>query len=206
MGEWAMRDKLLDQMLRHRIVVILRGVKPEEMVEICKTLAEAGARFIEVPLNTPGALECIRLATDHFRDSNVHIGAGTVLKPDAVDAVFEAGGKYIISPNTRPDVIRRTLDHGMLSIPGFATPTEAFTAVDAGADILKCFPCGTPGNIAVLKSVVPLPVFAVGGITCDNRDAYLGVAAGVGVGIGIYRPGMTIEELRQSAARFFDLS
>lgn len=199
-----MRAELMSQMLSHKVVVILRGVKTEEMIAVCETLAEAGARFIEVPLNTPDALACIRLAADHFRDSKVHIGAGTVLKPDAVDAVFEAGGQYIISPNTRPDVIQRTREHGLLSIPGFATPTEAFMAIDAGADILKCFPCGTPGNIAVLKSVVPLPVFAVGGISRANRDAYLAVADGVGVGIGIYRPGMTLQELRESAARFFD--
>ncbi len=199
-----MRAELMSQMLNHRIVVILRGVKTGEMIEVCATLAEAGARFIEVPLNTPDALACIRLAAEHFRDSEVHIGAGTVLKPDDVDAVSEAGGEYIISPNTRPDVIRRTLDLGLLSMPGFATPTEAFAAIDAGADILKCFPCETPEHIAVLKSVVPLPVFAVGGISRANRDAYLAVAAGVGVGIGVYRPGMTVPELRESAIRFFD--
>lgn len=201
-----MRAELMSQMLSHRIVVILRGVKPAEMIGVCETLAEAGARFVEVPLNTPDALASIRIAADHFRDSNIHIGAGTVLKPDDVDAVCAAGGKYIISPNTRPDVIRRTLERGLLSMPGFATPTEAFMAIDAGADILKCFPCGTPANIAVLKSVVPLPVFAVGGISRDNRDAYLGVADGVGVGIGIYRPGMTVPELRDAAAAFFDLA
>ena len=198
-----MRNELLCKVLDHRVVVILRGVKPEEMVEVCETLAGAGAQFIEIPLNTPNALESIRLAAAHFQNRDIHIGAGTVVTPTAVDAVFEAGGTYIISPNTNPAVIKRTLKHGMLSMPGFATPTEAFTAIDAGADILKCFPCGTPEDIAVLKSVVPLPVFAVGGISCENRDAFLKTAAGVGVGIGIYRPGMSLPELQTAAARFF---
>jgi 2-dehydro-3-deoxyphosphogalactonate aldolase len=201
-----MRDELMSQMLGHRVVVILRGVKPPEMIEICEALAEAGARFVEVPLNTPDALASIRLAARHFRDRDVHVGAGTVLKPAEVDAVCEAGGKYIISPNTRPDVIRLTRERGLLSIPGFATPTEAFMAIDAGADVLKQFPCETPERIAVLKSVIPLPIFAVGGISRANRDAYLATAAGVGVGIGVYRPGMTMSELRESAARFFDLA
>ena len=200
-----MRDQLLREMLAHKVVVILRGVRPGEMIETCETLAEAGARFIEVPLNTPDALASIGLAAGHFRERGIHVGAGTVLKPDDVDAVFEAGGKYIISPNTRPDVIRRTREHGLLSIPGFATPTEAFMAIDAGADILKQFPCETPERIAVLKSVIPLPIFAVGGISRANRDAYLATADGVGVGIGVYRPGMPMQELRESAARFLDL-
>lgn len=198
-----MREELIQQLLEHKIVVILRGVKKEEVIEVCETIAEAGARFMEIPLNTPNALDCIKLAAEHFKDSNIHIGAGTVLEPEDVDAVFQAGGKYIISPNTDAAVIKRTRELGMVSIPGFATPTEAFIAVKAGADILKCFPCGTPGNIAVLKSVIPLPVLAVGGVSLENRDEFLKTSDGVGVGIGIYKPGMSLEELRMSATKFF---
>jgi 2-dehydro-3-deoxyphosphogalactonate aldolase len=117
--------------------------------------------------------------------------------------VAGAGGTYVISPNTNLSVIRRTLELGLLSVPGFLTPTEAFQAIDAGAEILKCFPCGSPGNISVLKSVIPKPILAVGGISRENRDEYLAAAAGVGVGIGIYRPGMSLRELSESAGGFF---
>ena len=104
----------------------------------------------------------------------------------------------------RPAVIRRTKELGMLSMPGFATPTEAFDAIDAGADILKAFPCGTPENIAVLKSVLPLPVFAVGGIIRANKRAFLKTADGVGAGIGIYRPELSPEELYRFAKEFME--
>ena len=119
-----------------------------------------------------------------------------------MEEVARAGGEYIISPNTSPAVIRRTVELGLLSLPGFQTPTEAFAAIDAGADLLKAFPCGTPENIRVLKSVVPLPIFAVGGIDRSNRDAFLAAADGLGVGIGIFRPEMSVEELRRSARNF----
>jgi len=196
------RKELLHQMLAHKVIAILRGVKPEEMVSVCEALAAEGVLFMEVPLNTPDALKAIRLAAEHFRDGRVHIGAGTVLKPEDVDAVAEAGGEYIISPNTNPVVIAQTRKRGLLSIPGFSTPTEAFEAIAAGADILKCFPCDSPERIAVLKSVIPLPILAVGGISVKNRDAYLATSDGVGVGIGVYRPGMSPEELKRSTRIF----
>ena len=199
-----MRKELIKSILEHKIIVILRGVKPEEVINVCETIAAAGIRFMEIPLNTPNALECIKLAAEHFNNSDVHIGAGTVLQVDDVDAVHKAGGKYIISPNTDIAVIKRTRELGLISIPGFSTPSEAFTAIKAGADILKCFPCGAPSNITVLKSVIPLLILAVGGISCENRDAYLETADGVGVGIGIYRPGMSREELRISTKNFMD--
>lgn len=197
-----MREKLRIELLAQKVIVILRGVKPEEVIEVGEIIAAAGGRFLEVPLNTPRALESIRLAAGHFKNTEVRIGAGTVLHPEQVDVVATAGGTYIISPNTVPAVIARTRDLGLLSLPGFATPTEAFTAIDAGADILKCFPCVSPGHIAVLKSVIPLPVFAVGGISAENRDEYLKTADGIGVGIGLYRSGMIIEELHRAAKAF----
>ena len=197
-----MRETLVKALLRHRIVVILRGIKPEEAIPVCETLAETGVRFMEIPMNTPDALASIDRAAGHFGDGPVAIGAGTVLTPDTVDAVARAGGKYILSPNVDAAVIERTRELGLGSIPGFATPTEAFAAIRAGADILKCFPCETPEKIAILKSVVHLPIFAVGGICVENRDAYLKTSDGLGVGIGIYHPGMPLGELRESASKF----
>ena len=197
-----MNHPLCREMLAAKIIVILRGLRREIAVPACEALAGEGLRFLEVPLNPPGALETIAMLAEHFRGTKVRIGAGTVLTPAAVEEVARAGGEYIISPNTSPAVIRRTVELGLLSLPGFQTPTEAFAAIDAGADLLKAFPCGTPENIRVLKSVVPLPIFAVGGIDRSNRDAFLASADGLGVGIGIFRPEMSVEELRRSARNF----
>ena len=196
---------LFQQLVDDGTVVILRGLTPDEAIGVGEALVRAGIRFMEVPLNRPGALEAIRLLAGRFAgQADVHVGAGTVLTPEQVDSVRQAGGEFIISPNTRQVVIRRTRELELLSMPGFATPTEAFDAIDAGADLLKVFPYGTPENIAVLKSVIPLPVFAVGGVTRENRRELLSVADGVGVGIGIYRPGMTPAEVHLSAKEFLE--
>ena len=196
---------LFQQLVDDGTVVSLRGLTPDEAIDVGEALVRAGIRFMEVPLNRPGALEAIRLLAGRFAgQADVHVGAGTVLTPEQVDSVRQAGGEFIISPNTRQAVIRRTRELELLSMPGFATPTEAFDAIDAGADLLKVFPYGTPENIAVLKSVIPLPVFAVGGVTRENRRELLSVADGVGVGIGIYRPGMTPAEVHLSAKEFLE--
>ena len=195
---------LFSQFQQEKIVVIMRGLSPEKAIPCGEALVKAGIHLMEVPLNRPGALEAIHALAEHFSNTEIHIGAGTVLKPEQVDAVADAGGEFIISPNMRTNVIRRTKDLGLLSMPGFATPTEAFDAIDAGADILKVFPCGTPENIAVLKSVSPLPVFAVGGIMPGNKNDYLKTADGLGVGIGIFNPEFSPDELYQSAKEFMD--
>ena len=199
-----MKHQLFDQFVREKTVVIMRGLTPEKAQACGDALVKAGIHLMEVPLNRPGALECIKILADHFRGTDVHVGAGTVLKPEQVDQVREAGGEFIISPNVNCNVIRRTKELGMFSMPGFATPSEAFEAIDAGADILKAFPCGTPENISVLKSVIPLPVFAVGGVLKDNKRAYLATSDGLGVGIGIYRPEFSPEELYDSAKAFME--
>lgn len=195
---------LFTQFQQEKIVVIMRGLSPEKAVPCGEALVKAGIHLMEVPLNRPGALEAIHALADHFRGTEIHVGAGTVLKPEQVDQVHEVGGEFIISPNTRIPVIRRTKELGLLSMPGFATPSEAFDAIDAGADLLKVFPCVSPENVGVLKSVIPLPVFAVGGIDKQNKAAYLKTADGLGVGIGIFNPEFSPEKLYRSAKEFMD--
>lgn len=199
-----MKHALYDCFIREKIVAILRGLAPENAAACGDALFRAGVRLMEVPLNRPGALESIRLLARQFSGTGVHVGAGTVLAPEQAEQVRDAGGEFVISPDVRPAVIRRTKELGLLSMPGFATPTEAFEAVDAGADLLKLFPCGTPECIAVLKSVIPLPVFAVGGVTARNKRELLVSADGLGVGIGIYRPEMSPVELYQFAKEFME--
>ena len=186
------------------IVAILRGVKPGEVVDIAAALVAAGIKGIEVPLNSPDPLESIKKLCDAFGDQAL-CGAGTVLSAQAVDDVAAAGGKLIVTPNTDPEVIRRAVDLNLVAMPGFATPSEAFAAVKAGAKALKLFPAGTfgPGHIKAVKDVLPkdILVYAVGGVGAANLEPWrtAGVA-GIGVGGELYRPGYTAQEVGQRAA------
>jgi 2-dehydro-3-deoxyphosphogalactonate aldolase len=184
------------------LVAILRGLTPEEAPEVGATLVDAGFPCIEVPLNSPQPLESIaRLAR---MGSRALIGAGTVLTPSQVDDVARAGGKIIVSPNMNPDVIGRTKELGLISLPGIATPTEAFTAIAAGADGLKLFPAEmhSPAVLKAMKAVLPrdIPVFVVGGIGPDNLASWRQAGAdGFGIGSSLYKPGISTGDLLTNA-------
>ena len=187
------------------IVAILRGVTPDDVVDIAAVLVEAGVGAIEVPLNSPDPLESIRRLCDAFGDRAL-CGAGTVLTPEAVDAVAEVGGRLIVTPNTDPAVIAHAVARGLTVMPGFATPSEAFAAVKAGARALKLFPAGTfgPGHVKAVKDVLPrdIAVYAVGGVGAGNLDVWKAVGvSGVGVGGELYRPGDRPAEVAERAAR-----
>ncbi|MPN10664.1 2-dehydro-3-deoxy-6-phosphogalactonate aldolase [bioreactor metagenome] len=189
------------------VTAILRGITPGEMLDVCELLREAGIRLLEVPLNSPDALESIRRAAQKYHGGDELLaGAGTVLTPEAVRDVAEAGGKFIISPDTNPEVIRETKRLGLVSIPGFLTPTEAFTALRAGADYLKLFPAGAlgPGYIKDLKAVVKAPILAVGGVDAGNLPEFLKVCAGAGIGSALYKPGKAPEAIAADARRFVE--
>lgn len=155
------------------IVAILRGVTPDEVVAIAGALVEAGIRAIEVPLNSPDPLESIRRLCDAYGDIAL-CGAGTVLSPQAVEDVAAVGGKLIVTPNTDPEVIARAVALGLTAMPGFATPSEAFAAVKAGARALKLYPASSfgPSHIKAVKDVLPkhILVYAVGGVGAANLE------------------------------------
>ena len=182
------------------LVSILRGIKPDEVEAVCDALHDGGIRLLEITMNTPNALACIDLAVARCGSRQL-VGAGTVLTPAEVDLVAAHGGKFIISPNTDPAVIRRTKELGLVSIPGFLTATEAFTAIAAGADYLKCFPAGRfgPDYIKDLKAVVPKPIFAVGAVGRQNLASFVPVCAGAGIGGAIFKPGKAPEQIRSDA-------
>ncbi|MEO8012830.1 MAG: 2-dehydro-3-deoxy-6-phosphogalactonate aldolase [Polaromonas sp.] len=185
------------------IVAILRGVTPDTVIEVAECLVQSGVTTIEVPLNSPNALKSIRLLHEKFADQAL-IGAGTVLTVEQVDAVAQTGAKLVLSPNMDVAVIQRTCALGMTSIPGVATATEAFSALQAGAHALKMFPADVLG-VATLKawlSVLPsgTKIYAVGGIDAGSIDSFLAAgAAGVGVGGSLFRPEYDIDQIRQSA-------
>ena len=175
------------------IVAILRGVRPDEVEEICAALLRAGVTAIEVPLNSPEPLDSIRRIAERFGESAL-IGAGTVLEPEQVDQVRAAGGRLVVSPDAHAPVIRAAKAAGMMSVPGVATATEAFTALRAGADALKLFPAFKigPDGYKALSAVLPPETWtlAVGGVETADFDAWLTAGvSGFGLGSSLYRPG-----------------
>ena len=198
---------MLDQALKHLpLVAILRGVKPEEVEAIADALYAGGFRVIEVPLNSPNALDSIaRLARRMPADAV--IGAGTVLSVQAVADVAAAGGKVIVMPHADVEVIRAAKARGLYCVPGAATPTEAFAAVHAGADAVKLFPAEliTPTIVKAMRAVLPkdLRLLPVGGITPDNMTPYVKAgAAGFGLGSALYSPGLSAADVGQRARAF----
>lgn len=185
------------------VVAILRGVKPDEVVAIGEVLVDAGIRLIEVPLNSPDPIEGIRRLVDAM-GGRALCGGGTVLNPAAVDAVAQVGGRLIVTPNTDASVIARAVALGLEPMPGFATPTEAFTAVAAGARRLKLFPAtgfGT-GYLKVIREVLPAGVrtWAVGGTGPTNLAEWLAAGAeGLGVGGSLYKAGDDAATVRARA-------
>ncbi len=188
------------------IVAILRGVKPDEVIAVAQAIYEAGVRVIEVPLNSPDPLISVANLAAHFGDRAI-IGAGTVLNAEAVALCKAAGAQIIVSPNMNLDVIRATVAAGMISAPGCLTPTEAFAALDAGAHAVKLFPGELISAAAVkaMRAVLPKQaiVLVVGGVSADLISQYREAGAnGFGIGGGIYRPGMSLEQAGANAATY----
>ncbi len=195
-------DKALVQL---PVVAIVRGVTPDEVLGIAEALYAEGVRAIEVPLNSPEPLESLRRLVEVYH-GRMACGAGTVLTPAAVDAVAQAGGTLVVAPNTDPVVIRRAVSLGLDPAPGFATATEAFQAIGAGARHLKLFPAATygPGHLKQLMAVLPpeVTVWAVGGVGHDHMAAWWAAGArAFGLGGELYRPGQTPAETRAKAAK-----
>lgn len=185
------------------LIGILRGVTPDEVVEIARAVLAAGITQIEVPLNSPDPLESIRRLVDAVGEQAV-IGAGTVLTPAQVRDVHAAGGRLIVSPNCRPSVIEETHRLGMASWPGIVTPSEAFNALEAGATGLKLFPAVQVGleGMKAVRAVLPSGtlLYAVGGVGIDNFATWQAAGVdGAGLGSALYKPGQTASQVSQQA-------
>ena len=194
-----MKDLFEKYMRECPAIAILRGITPAEVPEICDRLFAAGIRLLEIPLNSPEPFKSIAVAAEHCAGRQL-VGAGTVLTPEDVLKVREVKGSFIISPNTDESVIRETKRLGLISIPGFFTASEGFTALKAGADYLKLFPaCLGPGYVKDLKAVIKAPILAVGGVNAENIPDFMKVCAGVGIGSALYKPGKTPEQVEKDA-------
>jgi len=190
------------------LVAIIRGVKPDEAESIGAALFEAGIRIIEVPLNSPDPLASIERLARMLGDGAL-IGAGTVLEAADVGRVGDAGGRIIVSPNTHMPVIEAAAAAGMVSLPGFFTPSEAFTALRAGATGLKLFPAegASPAVVKAQRAVLPgdVPLLVVGGVSPNNMRPWIEAGAqGFGLGSGLYKPGQSAEETAAKARAYVE--
>lgn len=188
------------------LVAILRGVRPDEVEAIGDELVTAGFTLIEVPMNSPDPLDSIGRLARRF-EGKALVGAGTVLTTDQVAQVQGVGGQLVISPNSDIAVIAATAKAGMISMPGYFTPTEGFAAVQAGASALKLFPAeaATPAVLKAQRAVLPkdLPVLIVGGINPGNMGPWVQAGAnGFGLGSALYKPGATAQQVGEAARAF----
>ena len=188
------------------LVAIVRGVTVDDAEAVGDAIFEGGIRIIEVPLNSPDPLKSIERLARKFGD-NMLVGAGTVLDPAEVGRVRDAGGRLLVSPDTNIEVIAATAAAGLVSSPGYFTPSEAFAAIRAGATALKLFPAegASPMLLRAQLAVLPkdIPVLAVGGINPDNMRPWLDAGAtGFGLGGGLYKPGQSAAETLQKARSY----
>lgn len=197
LGDWLKRCPLL---------AILRGIKPGEALDIGTTLVETGFTIIEVPLNSPEPFASIVRLAKHLGDRAL-LGAGTVTDLEQVTKVADAGGRVIVMPHADERVVEAAKRRNLFVVPGFATPTEAFRMINAGADAIKLFPAeaNPPKVLRSLRAVLPkkVRILPVGGITPQNmNDYWVAGADGFGLGSALFKPGMTIEQVTKSAADF----
>ena len=188
------------------LIAIIRGVTPEDAQAMGEALFEGGIRIIEVPLNSPDPLRSIETIVRAFGERAL-VGAGTVLNPADVARVKDAGGRVIVSPDTNIEVVRAAAEAGLVSCPGYFTPSEAFAALRAGAHGLKLFPAegASPSVLKAQKAVLPknVPVMVVGGVKPDSMRPWLDAgAAGFGLGSGLYRPGQSAADTADKARAY----
>jgi 2-dehydro-3-deoxyphosphogalactonate aldolase len=201
----ALLHRFLDQV---PLIAIIRGVTPDEAEAIGDAIRDGGMGIIEVPLNSPDPLKSIERLARRFGDEML-VGAGTVLDPRDVSLIRDAGGRIIVSPNTNADVISAAVEAGLVSSPGYFTPSEAFIALHAGAHALKLFPAeaASPAVLKAQLAVLPknIPILAVGGIRPDNMRPWLDAGAtGFGLGGGLYKAGQSPAETLAKARAYVE--
>ena len=189
--------------MSRKIIAILRGIKPNEVLEVAHTIVNAGITQIEVPMNSPSVFDSIKLLHNEF-DGHIQIGAGTVTNIEQVEILSDIGVDFIVSPNFDSKVVEATKKAEMLSYPGVITPTECFSALNCGADGLKFFPASLLGevNLIALRALLPagIPLYMVGGIGPENFSSWFSAGAtGFGIGSDIYKAGDSSEIVANKA-------
>jgi 2-dehydro-3-deoxyphosphogalactonate aldolase len=188
------------------LIAILRGLRPDEAIAVTAALFDAGFRIVEVPLNSPDPLVSIERIAARF-GARMLVGAGTVLDKDTIIELERVGARLIVSPNFNPRVVRATKEKGLVSMPGVATPSEAFAALAVGADAIKLFPAEmiAPSVVRSMRAVLPrdTKLIPVGGIALSNILAYRDAGADAfGIGSALYKFGMPVEKIATIAKEF----
>lgn len=196
---------LAEWLARCPLVAILRGLHPDEAVAVGEALVGAGITTLEVPLNSPEPLESIRRLAARFGEDAL-VGAGTVTDPAECGRIAAVGGRLIVTPHADPAVVRAAKAQGMLAVPGFFTPAEAFSLLAAGADGIKLFPAegASPAMLRAMMAVLPRGtlVLPVGGVAAENMGPWRAAgASGFGIGSSLYKPGLTAAEVAERAGR-----
>jgi 2-dehydro-3-deoxyphosphogalactonate aldolase len=198
-------DKFQSHMDSLPLVAILRGLKPEEALAVGHAIVNAGFHILEVPLNSPEPLRSIQILAEAF--PNALVGAGTVTRAQQVRDIKAAGGQLIISPHLDDQVVCEAVNLGLMSLPGVATPSEAFRALALGAHGLKLFPAEmiSPAVVKSMRAVLPghIKLIPVGGIGTHNMADYRkSGASGFGIGSALFAPGKSAQAVGESAAAF----
>lgn len=201
----TLHSKFLAHMDSLPLVAILRGLKPEEALDVGHAIVNAGFHILEVPLNSPDPLRSIQRLAEAF--PNALVGAGTVTTAQQVRDIKAAGGQLIISPHLDDNVVCEAVNLGLISMPGVATPSEAFRAIALGAHGLKLFPAEmiSPSVVKSMRAVLPshTRLIPVGGIGTHNMVDYRkSGASGFGIGSALFAPGKSAQAVGQSAAAF----
>jgi 2-dehydro-3-deoxyphosphogalactonate aldolase len=188
------------------LVAILRGITPKEISATAEALVAERFTLIEIPLNSPSPLDSIRITSRAFRDKAM-VGAGTVLRAEDVQSIYEAGGRLIVSPNFDSRVAAEATRLEMVYGPGVGTASEAFAALEAGAAFLKLFPAEMipPAAVRALRAVLPggTRLLPVGGITPEAMAPYRAAGAdGFGLGSALFRAGLSPSDVAARAATF----
>lgn len=189
------------------LIAILRGVTPDDVLDHVRALHEEGFDAVEIPTNSPDWQRSVKQVSDTFGDS-LTTGAGTVLTTTHLAQLAATGARLMVTPNTNPALITAAAEtYGFDICAGFATASEAFAALEAGAQSLKLFPASVfgPDYVKAIKAVLPpdVPLYAVGGINPDNLADYLKAGcAGAGLGSDLYSAGQTPDATRERARRF----
>jgi len=184
----------IEQIEKNKVIVIVCGVEKEKLIPMCQAIYDGGLRLIECTYDASGKISDeeiagnIKMLAEYF-EGKMLVGAGTVLTEKQVELTKKAGGKFIISPDTNPDIIKKTKEEELVSIPGALTPSEITQANRSGADFVKIFPMDMMGVKYIKDLKAPLShvkLLAVGGVTADNMKDYLDAgASGIGIGSGV---------------------
>lgn len=180
-----MNNPMLQELLNHKIIAILRGVEPSYSLPLGQAIIDGGIKFMEITMNTAGAETMIMEWRKNFADQ-AYVGAGTVIDLEHAERAIAAGAQFLISPNLDVEAIKYAQQHNIPMWPGVMTPTEIIAAMKAGVDAVKLFPMASLGVNYLREIRGPIdqfPIIATGGVKLDNiRDYFAAGANAVGMG------------------------